>query len=121
MCDNIPDLDDDDWCEDDWEDEDWDDGDWEDIDEDWENQSMSNIDTGNPLLTFSNRTGPMDPHHDISTAGPTVTVVVEGGVVQHVAVPLGVRAVVRDYDVDTDDSDLSQDENGDHYIEGIWE
>jgi hypothetical protein len=55
------------------------------------------------------------------TAGPTVTVTVEGGVVQHVAVPLGVRVVVRDYDVDAEDLDLSTDGNGDRYLEGIWE
>ena len=34
----------------------------------------------------------MDPY---DTAGPTVHITVEGGVVQHVAVPLGVRVVVR--------------------------
>jgi hypothetical protein len=55
------------------------------------------------------------------TAGPTVTVTVEGGVVQHVAVPLGVRVVVRDYDVDDSDTDLSADRNGDEYLESVWE
>jgi L-ascorbate metabolism protein UlaG (beta-lactamase superfamily) len=58
-------------------------------------------------------------HYD--TAGPTVHITVEGGVVQHVAVPLGVRVVVRDYDVDGSETDLAEDENGDKYNEGIWE
>jgi hypothetical protein len=55
------------------------------------------------------------------TAGPTVHITVEGGVVQHVAVPLGVQVVVRDYDVDSDDSDLSTDDNGDRYLEAVWD
>lgn len=51
-----------------------------------------------------------------------VRVTVEGGVVQHVEVPEGVQVVVRDYDVDSTDADeLEQDENGDHFIESIWE
>ena len=51
-----------------------------------------------------------------------VRVTVEGGVVQHVEVPEGMQVVVRDYDVDgTDVSELEQDENGDHFIESIWE
>lgn len=60
----------------------------------------------------------MDPY---DTAGPTVHITVEGGVVQHVAVPSGVRVVVRDYDVDSDDADLSTDGNGDEYLESVWE
>jgi hypothetical protein len=60
----------------------------------------------------------MNPY---DTAGPTVTVVVEGGVVQHVAVPLGVRVVVRDYDVDDSETDLAEDDNGDRYLEAIWD
>ena len=55
------------------------------------------------------------------TAGPTVTIVVEGGVVQDVALPLGVRVVVRDYDIDGSEVDLAEDKNGDRYLEGIWE
>ena len=60
----------------------------------------------------------MDPH---DTAGPTVHITVEGGVVQHVAVPLGVRVVVRDYDVDDSETDLSADRNGNHYLEAVWD
>ncbi len=51
-----------------------------------------------------------------------VRVTVEGGVVQHVEVPEGVQVVVRDYDVDGTEADqLQQDENGDQFIESIWE
>lgn len=58
-------------------------------------------------------------HYD--TTGPTVHVTVEGGVVQHVATPLGVRVVVRDYDIDGSETDLAEDGNGDKFVEGIWE
>ncbi len=51
----------------------------------------------------------------------TVTVTVEGGVVQHVEVPPGVRVVVKDYDIDGSESDLAEDTNGDNYVESIWE
>jgi len=51
-----------------------------------------------------------------------VRVTVEGGVVQHVEVPEDVQVVVRDYDVDgTDRDEHEQDENGDQFIESIWE
>ena len=51
-----------------------------------------------------------------------VQVTVEGGVVQHVEVPEGVQVVVRDYDVDGTDADqLQQADNGDQFIESIWE
>ncbi len=51
-----------------------------------------------------------------------VQVTVEGGVVQHVEVPKGVQVVVKDYDVDGTEADqLRQDENGDEFIESIWE
>ena len=55
------------------------------------------------------------------TAGPTVHITVEGGVVQHVAVPLGVQVVVRDYDVDGSETDLAEDDNGDKHVENIWD
>jgi len=52
----------------------------------------------------------------------TVRVTVEGGVVQWVEVPEGVTVIVRDYDVDGSEEDqLDQDENGDQYVEAIWE
>ena len=50
----------------------------------------------------------------------TVRITVEGGVIQDVDCPRGVRVVVRDYDVDGEDN-VHQDENGDEYIEGVWE
>lgn len=51
-----------------------------------------------------------------------VRVTIEGGVVQHVEVPEGVRVFVRDYDVDGTEADLlQQDENGNQFIESIWE
>jgi hypothetical protein len=50
-----------------------------------------------------------------------VRITVEGGVVQHVECPQGVQVVVRDYDVDRQDEGLQQDENGDCYVESVWE
>jgi len=50
----------------------------------------------------------------------TVRITVEGGVVQHVQVPKGVTVVVRDYDVDGEDEGLEEDENGDKYVESVW-
>jgi hypothetical protein len=51
-----------------------------------------------------------------------VRVTVEGGVVQHVEVPEGVKVIVRDYDVEGPEADhLQRDENGDQFIESIWE
>ena len=51
----------------------------------------------------------------------TVTIAVEGGVVQGVDCPKGVRLVVHDYDVDGSESDLHEDESGDEYVENVWE
>ena len=52
----------------------------------------------------------------------TVTVTVAGGVVQNVDFPAGVRVVVRDYDVEgCNESDLTNDENGNKYLESVWE
>jgi hypothetical protein len=51
-----------------------------------------------------------------------VRVTVKGGVVQHVEIPEGVKVIIRDYDVDcSEDNQLQQDEDGDKYIESIWE
>jgi hypothetical protein len=49
-----------------------------------------------------------------------VNITVEGGVIQHVECPPGVKVVVRDYDVDGSEADLNEDENGDKFIEGVW-
>jgi hypothetical protein len=54
--------------------------------------------------------------------GKIVRVTVEGGVIQHVECPEGVQVIVKDYDTDgVDEESLQHDENGDSYIESIWE
>ena len=51
-----------------------------------------------------------------------VRVTVEGGVIQYVEVPEGVTVIVRDYDAEGCDPDLvEQDDDGNDYIESIWE
>ena len=52
-----------------------------------------------------------------------ITVGVEGGVVQWIqGIPRGIRVVVHDYDVDgADKEELSKDENGDEYLESVWD
>lgn len=50
-----------------------------------------------------------------------VHITVEGGVIQDAQVPDGVAVVVRDYDVDGAEDGLQQDENGDQYIESVWQ
>jgi hypothetical protein len=50
-----------------------------------------------------------------------VIVTVEGGVVQHVEVPEGVKGIVRDYDAEGCDADLvSVDEDGNEFVESVW-
>jgi hypothetical protein len=51
----------------------------------------------------------------------TVEITGEGGVIQNVLCPEGVKVVVRDYDVDGSEESLKEDENGDDYIESVWE
>jgi hypothetical protein len=60
--------------------------------------------------------------HDRDAAKPQfVVVTVEGGVVQHVECPEGVRVVVRDYDTEGADADLlTRDENGNECFEAVW-
>ncbi len=55
-------------------------------------------------------------------AQPQVVVVtVEGGVVQYVECPEGVRVVVRDYDTEGVEADLlSRDEDGNECVEAVW-
>lgn len=51
-----------------------------------------------------------------------VRVTVEGGCVQFVEVPEGVTVIVTDYDAEGCDPNLvEQDEDGNDYIESIWE
>ena len=60
-----------------------------------------------------------------SSVSPKMTkivhITVEGGVIQDVQVPDGVAVIVRDYDVDGAEEGLPQDENGDEFIESVWE
>ena len=56
------------------------------------------------------------------TRPKVVRVTVEGGVVQHIDCPKGVRGIVRDYDCEGVEAEsLKQDDNGDDCIESIWE
>ena len=51
-----------------------------------------------------------------------VRITVEGGVIQHVECPKGVKAIVRDYDADdVEDANLNRDDEGNKYIENTWE
>ena len=51
-----------------------------------------------------------------------VAITVEGGVIQDVVCPKGVKVIVRDYDSEGVEAEsLKQDDNGDDYIESIWE
>ena len=50
-----------------------------------------------------------------------VRVTVEAGVIQDISCPKGIRVIVQDYDTDGIEEDLKQDENGDDYIETVWE
>jgi hypothetical protein len=52
-----------------------------------------------------------------------IVITVEGGVIQSIEnIPPGVRIVVRDYDVDgTERAGLVEDENGEQFVESIWE
>ena len=51
----------------------------------------------------------------------TVRITVEGGVIQDIECPKGVRVVVKDYDTDGVEDNVHYDEQGDAYIEGVWE
>jgi hypothetical protein len=63
----------------------------------------------------------MHPYAEDFSMKKIVRITVEGGIVQHVDVPHGVQVIVRDYDVDGQEDGLQQDENGDCYIECVWE
>ena len=53
----------------------------------------------------------------------TIVITVEGGLIQWIAgIPEDVRIVVKDYDVDSvDEENLTTDENGDEYVESVWD
>ena len=48
-------------------------------------------------------------------------ITMEGGVIQDVRCPEGVKVVIHDYDVDGADEGLQRDDNGDPFIESVWE
>jgi hypothetical protein len=50
-----------------------------------------------------------------------VRVTVEGGVIQDIDCPEGVRVIVKDYDTDGSEEAVKQDDKGDNYIESVWE
>jgi hypothetical protein len=55
----------------------------------------------------------------------TVTVVIEGGIIQEMDIPAGIRVVVREYD-EFDHSlyepgEIKRDFHGHEYIETVWE
>lgn len=57
----------------------------------------------------------------METTVKTINITVEGGVIQHVEVPAGVRVVVRDYDVDCVELHrLQRDQDGHAFVEQIW-
>jgi hypothetical protein len=49
-----------------------------------------------------------------------VEITMEGGVIQDIAVPKGVRVIVRDYDCEGYE-DVEQDENGDDCVIHTWD
>ena len=48
-----------------------------------------------------------------------VRVTMEGGVIQDIDCPKGVKVIVKDYDTDGSEESVKQDDNGDNYIETI--
>jgi hypothetical protein len=51
-----------------------------------------------------------------------ILITMDGGVIQDINdIPPGVQVVVRDYDIeDVDSAELTADENGDEYIESVY-
>ena len=63
-----------------------------------------------------------DTHGEWAELFSTISIIVQGGVVQHVEVPQGLRAVVHDYDVEGVEEDrLAIDANGDRHTTAVWE
>jgi hypothetical protein len=62
------------------------------------------------------------PDRFAERGAPLVTVTIEGGVVQNVAIENGpARVVVRDYDTEgSDPTTLHTDANGDRYVRAEW-
>ncbi len=52
---------------------------------------------------------------------PVIRVTLEGGVVQEITHPDGIKAILRDYDTDGVSEDMLQaDENGNRFLESTW-
>jgi hypothetical protein len=52
----------------------------------------------------------------------TVTVSIQGGIVQNVECPPGIQVVIQDYDVEGfDQADLAEDDKGNRYLKMTWE
>ena len=50
-----------------------------------------------------------------------VIITLEGGFIQDVQLPIGIRLIVRDYDVEgVPEDELQRDGNGRPYVEAIW-
>ena len=64
---------------------------------------------------------PLDePIPDLATDVKTVTLVMEGGVIQNWHCPQGITLIVRDYDVEgAEESDVKVDSDGNEYLEHI--
>jgi len=50
-----------------------------------------------------------------------VRITMDGGVIQDITCPEGVKVIVKDYDTDSTEEAVKQDDNGDNYVETIWE
>ena len=51
----------------------------------------------------------------------SITIVVEGGVIQEILdIPANIQVVVRDYDIDGSE-ELETDGAGDQYVQTVWE
>jgi len=53
-----------------------------------------------------------------------VKIVMEGGIIQDIELPPGVKVIVRDYDVEGgigEPGEVLRDFHGDEYMETIWE
>jgi hypothetical protein len=54
----------------------------------------------------------------------TVIITIEGGIIQDMVLPPGIRVMVRDYDTEGADAEIDNlvvDDKGDEYIETVWE
>ena len=65
---------------------------------------------------------PKGPAREDTRMTKIVRITMEGGVIQDIEVPKGMRVVVRDYDTEGVETErLQRDEDGNEFIEAIWE